>query len=160
MTVGPFSTLVPITMSGLAGEELGVAEHNRITFFKDDVAQTFEVSVRSHRDLSADAEAINAIHQSRRLMEDTMWKIIFMFIALVLSASIGRTEDLGNLSANRFDIDSSSNRVRQGQSLPPNGINNPFSPYGSPFSNQSATNPFATRTRPDSMTSKEIIGES
>ncbi len=24
------------------------------------------------------------------------------------------------------------------------GINNPFSPYGSPFSNQSATNPFAT----------------
>jgi hypothetical protein len=26
----------------------------------------------------------------------------------------------------------------------PNGLNNPFSPYGSPFINQSATNPFAT----------------
>jgi hypothetical protein len=26
----------------------------------------------------------------------------------------------------------------------PNCLNNPFSPYGNPFNNQSATNPFAT----------------
>ncbi len=31
-----------------------------------------------------------------------------------------------------------------GSPFKPDGINNPFSPYGSPFSNQSATNPFAT----------------
>lgn len=36
--------------------------------------------------------------------------------------------------------------LRRGAGSPfaPNGINNPFSPYGSPFGNQSATNPFAT----------------
>ena len=28
--------------------------------------------------------------------------------------------------------------------FPPDGLKNPFSPYGSPFSNQSATNPYAT----------------
>jgi len=35
--------------------------------------------------------------------------------------------------------------VRGGESpFAPNGINNSFSPYGSPFSNQSTKNPFAT----------------
>ena len=73
-------------------------------------------------------------------MEDTMWKIIFMCIAIVLSSSLGRTEDLGNLSANQYDPDSSSNAFGKGSPFAPNGINNPFSPYGSPFSNTSATN--------------------
>ena len=73
-----------------------------------------------------------------------MWKIIFMCIAIVLSSSLGRTEDLGNLSANPYDPDSSSNAFGKGSPFAPNGINNPFSPYGSPFSNTSATNPFAT----------------
>ena len=77
-------------------------------------------------------------------MEATMWKIIFMCIAIVLSSSLGRTEDLGNLSANPYDPDSSSNAFGKGSPFAPNGINNPFSPYGSPFSNTSATNPFAT----------------
>jgi len=31
-----------------------------------------------------------------------------------------------------------------GSPFNPNGLNNPFSPYGSPFSNQSATGPFVT----------------
>ena len=51
--------------------------------------------------------------------------------------------DLGNLSANPFDIDSVANPFGKGSPFGPNGINNPFSPYGSPFSNRSATNPFA-----------------
>jgi hypothetical protein len=37
-----------------------------------------------------------------------------------------------------------SNPYGAGSPFKPDGINNPFSPYGSPFSNQSATNPFAT----------------
>ena len=73
-----------------------------------------------------------------------MWKIIFMFVAIVLSSSTGRTENLGDLSANPYDLDSSSNPFGKGSPFAPNGINNPFSPYGSPFSNTSATNPFAT----------------
>jgi len=37
-----------------------------------------------------------------------------------------------------------SNSFGAGSPFKPDGLNNPFSPYGSPFSNQSATNPFAT----------------
>ena len=37
-----------------------------------------------------------------------------------------------------------SNPFGAGSPFKPDGINNPFSPYGSPFSNQSATNPYAT----------------
>ena len=37
-----------------------------------------------------------------------------------------------------------SNPLGAGSPFKPDGLNNPFSPYGSPFSNQSATNPFAT----------------
>ena len=57
-----------------------------------------------------------------------MWKIIFLFVAIVLSSSIGHTEDLGNLSANPYAPDSSSNAFGKGSPFAPNGINNPFSP--------------------------------
>ena len=78
-----------------------------------------------------------------------------VFLAAWLAFSIHNTglstqhsalafEDLGNLSANRFDSESSSNPFGKGSPFAPNGINNPFSPYGSPFSNTSATNRFAT----------------
>ena len=42
------------------------------------------------------------------------------------------------------DSDSTANSFGAGSPFKPDGINNQFSPYGSPFSNQSATNPFAT----------------
>src|SRR3990170_3578672 len=48
------------------------------------------------------------------------------------------------LSANPFSLDSTSNPFGAGSPFKPDGLNNPFSPYGSPFSNQSATSPFAT----------------
>ena len=64
--------------------------------------------------------------------------------ALFMAPVYAGAEDLGNLSANPFDIDSTANQFGKGSPFQPNGINNPFSPYGSPFSNQSATNPFAT----------------
>ena len=50
----------------------------------------------------------------------------------------------GELSANPFNPDSTSNPYGAGSPFKPDALNNPFSPYGSPFSNQSATNPFAT----------------
>jgi hypothetical protein len=73
-----------------------------------------------------------------------MQKIILLFTAVLLNVSIAQAEDLGNLSANPYNFESSSNPFGKGSPFAPNGINNPFSPYGSPFSNQSATNPFAT----------------
>ena len=66
-----------------------------------------------------------------------------LFILLVGSTAL-RAEELGNLSANPFNFDSTANPFGKGSPFDPNGLNNPFSPYGSPFSNQSATNPLAT----------------
>jgi len=53
-------------------------------------------------------------------------------------------DDLGELSVNPFNPDPTSNPFGAGSPFKPDGLNHPFSPYGSPFSNQSATNPYAT----------------
>lgn len=55
-------------------------------------------------------------------------------VLLWMPASL-QAEDLGNLSANPYDADSTANPFGKGSPFAPNGINNPFSPYGSPFSN-------------------------
>lgn len=73
-----------------------------------------------------------------------MW-VIFLILVLLLPLPLSvHAEDLGGLSANPYNPDSTSNPFGAGSPFKPDGINNPFSPYGSPFSNQSATNPFAT----------------
>jgi hypothetical protein len=63
--------------------------------------------------------------------------LLWATIALMLMSGISVTmaEDLGNLSANPYDADSTANPFGKGSPFAPNGINNPFSPYGSPFSN-------------------------
>ncbi len=73
-----------------------------------------------------------------------MW-VVFLLLLLLLPLPFSiHAEDLGELSANPFNLESTSNPFGAGSPYKPDGINNPFSPYGSPFSNQSATNPFAT----------------
>lgn len=69
-----------------------------------------------------------------------MW-VLFLLLLLPLSV---HAEDLGKLSANPFNPDSTSNPFGAGSPFKLDSINNPFSPYGSPYSNQSATNPYAT----------------
>ena len=69
--------------------------------------------------------------------------VIFLQLLLLLPLAI-HAEDLGELSANPFNPDSTSNPFGAGSPFKSDGINNPFSPYGSPYSNQSATNPYAT----------------
>jgi hypothetical protein len=73
-----------------------------------------------------------------------MWVVLLLLPLLLPVPRSVHAEDLGELSANPFNPDSTSNPYGAGSPFKPNGINNPFSPYGSPFSNQSATNPFAT----------------
>ena len=73
-----------------------------------------------------------------------MWvAFLLMLLLLPLTLSI-HAEDLGELSANPFNPESTANPFGAGSPFKPDGINNPFSPYGSPFSNKSATNPLAT----------------
>ena len=67
-----------------------------------------------------------------------------LLLTLFWSATATQAEDLGNLSANPFLYESTANPFGKGSVFAPNGIHNPYSPYGSPFSNTSATNPFAT----------------
>jgi hypothetical protein len=52
---------------------------------------------------------------------------------------------LGNLSANPYDPNSTSNPYgRYGSEYSPDSINNPYGRYGSPYSNDSVNNPYAT----------------
>lgn len=53
-------------------------------------------------------------------------------------------EYLGQLSADPFNPNSLSNPFGAGNPYKADGLNNPFSRYGNPYSNQSATNPYAT----------------
>lgn len=77
-------------------------------------------------------------------MEEAMKLTGVVILALCWMPCLLHAEDLGNLSANPFDADSTANPFGEGSQFAPNGINNPYSPYGSPFSNKSATNPYAT----------------
>lgn len=54
---------------------------------------------------------------------------------------------LGNLSANPYDPNSTSNPYGQyGSKYSPDSINNPHGKYGSPYSNDSVNNPYATNS--------------
>lgn len=62
--------------------------------------------------------------------------------ALILGASEARAENLGKLSANPFDPDSTSNPYgRYGSPLSPDSLNNPYG-AGSPFRPDSPKNPY------------------
>ncbi len=67
--------------------------------------------------------------------------LLLLFLLVPVSAS---AKDIGELSANPYQQNSTANSYGAGSPFAPDGINNLFSPYGSPFSNQSARNPFAT----------------
>jgi hypothetical protein len=54
------------------------------------------------------------------------------------------SKPLADLRPNRYDTNSLSNPYGAGSRFKSDGLNNPYSQYGSRFSNQSATNPYAT----------------
>jgi hypothetical protein len=74
-------------------------------------------------------------------------KILIGFILLIASLGDSWADGryLGNLSANPYDADSTSNPYgRYGSEYSADSINNPYGRYGSPYSNESANNPYAT----------------
>ena len=61
---------------------------------------------------------------------------------------------LGELSANQFDPNSTSNPYgKYGSQFSPTSINNPYSQYGSELSNQSPNNPYASTPEVDALPS-------
>lgn len=73
----------------------------------------------------------------------TLLKIVLLFSAVAFSSAFAQV-DLGNLSANPFLKDSTSNPFGGGNQFDPKSIKNPYGQYGSVYSNKSATNPYAT----------------
>ena len=67
-----------------------------------------------------------------------------LLLLLVMFPLSVQAEYLGELSVNPYAPDSTANPFGAGSPFKPDGLNNPFSPYGSPYSNQSARNPYAT----------------
>jgi hypothetical protein len=65
---------------------------------------------------------------------------------LILASGLAISQQrLGTLNSNPYDPDSIANPYGAGSPYAANGINNPYSQYGSPYSNHSATNPYATQ---------------
>ena len=61
-------------------------------------------------------------------------RVVFLLLLLLLPLPLSvHAEDLGKLSANPFNPDSTSNPFGAGSPFKPDCLNNPFSPYGSPY---------------------------
>jgi hypothetical protein len=73
-----------------------------------------------------------------------MWTLSLLWVLLLLLPLSVHAEELGELSANPFNPDFTANPFGAGSPFKSDGVSNSFSPFGSPFSNQSATNPLAT----------------
>ncbi len=74
-------------------------------------------------------------------------RFVLLLISLVFAGSVfAQDDDLGNLSANPYDPNSTSNPYGAGNPYNANSINNPYGKYGSEYSNNSVNNPYATDT--------------
>ena len=72
--------------------------------------------------------------------------ILVSLVGVLMLATVVRAQadDLGRLSANPYEPDSTANPYGGGSAYKPDGVKNPYSDYGSPYSNDSANNPYAT----------------
>ena len=68
---------------------------------------------------------------------------VFILLALQWGGWVS-AEDLGRLSTNPYNSESTSNPYGAGSPYRSDSINNPYGPYGSPYSSKSATNPYST----------------
>jgi hypothetical protein len=69
---------------------------------------------------------------------------VLLLVLLLLLPLTTQAEYLGNLSANEFDANSTANPFCAGSPFSSNSVTNEIGNYGGPFSNQSATTPYAT----------------
>ncbi len=102
-------------------------------------------------------EVMNKFGSVAHLQERSLkWMRLSLAVVMMFSASYAMANPpvlidphtgkyLGNLSANRYDPNSTSNPYGQyGSRYSPNSVNNPYGQYGSRYSNDSANNPYAT----------------
>lgn len=71
--------------------------------------------------------------------------VIFAILLIVFSASHSLADEyIGKYSKNRLNPDSTGNELGAGSPFRSDSIDNPVGKYGSPYSNKSANNPYAT----------------
>lgn len=73
-----------------------------------------------------------------------MKRLVFLLVLLFGSTCFGQ-DPLGAWGLNRYDWDSLRNPYGAGSRFKSDGLLNPYSRYGSQFSNESWRNPYATR---------------
>jgi hypothetical protein len=71
---------------------------------------------------------------------------LLMVMIFILTQSAFAGDYLGNLNQNPYDPNSINNPYGAGSRFKSDGVNNPYSKYGSPYSNHSTTNPYATKS--------------
>ena len=91
-----------------------------------------------------------------------MKRLFITFLGLTLLTT--HAEYLGNLSTNPFDSNSIADPYSTGNLYVSNSVTNKFGLYGNPFSDQFATNPYATEAlqlndqpRPSNPRPSEIV---
>lgn len=72
--------------------------------------------------------------------------VLVLVSLLLIGLALAQDDDLGNLSSNPYDPNSTANPFGAGNPYSPNSINNPFGTYGSEYSPNSVNNPYATDT--------------
>lgn len=79
-------------------------------------------------------------------MKTVLSILIVAFLVSTADAQIrvGGKQSLGTLRSSPFESNSLNNPFGAGNPYRTNGLLNPYSPYGSTFSNRSWTNPYAT----------------
>lgn len=77
-------------------------------------------------------------------MKKTIICIMFSLFVFLFASSAFSQNYLGNLNGNKYDPNSLSNPYGAGSKYKSNSPNNPYGQYGSPYSNKSSTNPYAT----------------
>lgn len=73
-----------------------------------------------------------------------MKQLISLLAIAAFCTAASAQKYIGNLSSNPYDPNSTTNQYGAGIQYDSNSINNPYGQYGSKYSNQSATNPYAT----------------
>ena len=76
-------------------------------------------------------------------LKNTIGMCLGLILVLILNSPVC-AQYLGNLSANPYAPNSTSNPYGAGNPYSGNSIHNSYGPYGSPYSNRSVTNPYAT----------------
>jgi hypothetical protein len=106
-----------------------------------------------YRDYLSAEPRLNDKVVARKTRPGKLWLNALLLVSVVacylIAGSVDADDDtdadyLGQLSANPYAADSTSNPYGKGNPYDANSVNNPYGEYGSRYSNKSANNPYAT----------------